>query len=112
MRWLMWKNIEVVAIGDTVNECEERYQELLLKEGIQVEEEDTRKEETLTGKITKIAQGVVDGNSHYYLMIEGSEDIFDVPVMEYIQIIKYEVGQEITVEYKKGEETNTVTNIK
>ena len=45
-------------------------------------------------------------------MIEGSEDIFDVPVMEYIQIIKYEVGQEITVEYKKGEETNTVTNIK
>ena len=77
-----------------------------------MEEEDTRKEETLTGKITKIAQGVVDGNSHYYLMIEGSEDIFDVPVMEYIQIIKYEVGQEITVEYKKGEETNTVTNIK
>ena len=44
---------QVVAIGDTVNECEERYQELLLKEGIQVEEEDTRETQTLTGKITK-----------------------------------------------------------
>jgi len=64
---------QVVAIGDTVNECEERYQELLLKEGIQVEEEDTRETQTLTGKITKIAQGVVDVNSHYYIMIEGSE---------------------------------------
>lgn len=40
-----------------------------------MEEEDTRETQTLTGKITKIAQGVVDGNSHYYIMIEGSEDI-------------------------------------
>lgn len=103
---------QVVAIGDTVNECEERYQELLLKEGIQVEEEDTRETQTLTGKITKIAQGVVDGNSHYYIMIEGSEDIFDVPVVDYIDIIKYDVGQEITVEYKVGEKMNTVTNLK
>ena len=102
---------QVVAIGDTVNECEERYQELLLKEGIQVEEEDTRETQTLTGKITKIAQGVVDGNSHYYIMIEGSEDIFDVPVVDYIDIIKYDVGQEITIEYKVGEKMNTVTNL-
>ena len=103
---------QVVAIGDTVNECEERYQELLLKEGIQVEEEDTRETQTLTGKITKIAQGVVDGNSHYYIMIEGSEDIFDVSVVDYIDIIKYDVGQEITVEYKVGEKMNTVTDLK
>ena len=31
-------------------------------------------------------------NSHYYIMIEGSEDIFDVPVVDYIDIIKYDVG--------------------
>ena len=103
---------QVVAIGDTVNECEERYQELLLKEGIQVEEEDTRETQTLTGKIAKIAQGVVDGNSHYYIMIEGSEDIFDVSVVDYIDIIKYDIGQEITVEYKVGEKMNTVTDLK
>ena len=35
----------------------------------------TREVKTITGKITKIAQGVIDGNSHYYLMIEGSEEI-------------------------------------
>ncbi len=77
-----------------------------------MEEEDTRETQTPTGKITKIAQGVVDGNSHYYIMIEGSEDIFDVPVVDYIDIIKYDVGQEITVEYKVGEKMNTVTNLK
>ena len=70
-----------------------------------------RSTKTLTGRITKIAQGVVEGNSHYYIMIEGSEEIFDIPVVDMIQIIKYEIGQEITVEYKEGEEVNTVLSI-
>lgn len=102
---------QVVGIGDTVSECEKEYQELLLKEGIQVVE-DNRKTGTITGKIIKIAQGVVSGNSHYYIMVEGSEDIYDVPVVEFITIIKYEIGQEITLEYKIGEQINTVTAIK
>ena len=103
---------QIVGIGDTVSECEEEYQKLLLKEGIQQEEADTREILTLSGAITKIAQGVVDGNSHYYLMIEGSEEIFDVSVVDLIQIIKYEVGQQITVEYKVGSRVNTVLSVK
>lgn len=102
---------QVVGIGDTVGECEEEYQELLLKEGIQVIE-DNRKSGSITGKITKIAQGVIDGNSHYYIMVEGSEEIFDISVVEFIDIIKYEIGQEIALEYKIGEKTNVVTEIK
>lgn len=102
---------QVVGIGDTVSECEEEYHKMLLKEGIQKEEEDTREVLTLTGKIAKIAQGVIDGNSHYFIMIEGSEEIFDISVVDMIQIIKYEVGQEITVEYRQGEEANTVLSI-
>lgn len=101
---------QVVGIGDTVSECEDEYQSLLLKEGIQVVE-DNREIGTITGVITKIAQGVVDGNSHYYIMVEGSDDIFDVSVVELIQIIRYEVGQEISMEYKIGEEVNSVITI-
>lgn len=102
---------QVVGIGDTVSECEEEYYNLLLKEGIQKEAEDTRKVQTLTGKISKIAQGVVDGNSHYYVMLEGSDEIFDISVVDMIQVIRYEIGQEITLEYKMGEEVNTVLSI-
>jgi hypothetical protein len=101
---------QVVGIGDTVAECEEQYQSLLLKGGIQVEE-DTRETGTITGKITKIAQGVVDGNSHYYIMVEGSDAIFDIPVVRFIDIIRYEIGQEISLEYKIGDKTNSVTKI-
>ena len=101
---------QIVGIGDTVSECEEEYQKLLSKEGIQ-KEEDTRKEGTITGVITKIAQGVVNGNSHYYIMVEGSEEILDVEVVSYIDIIKFDVGEEITLKYKIGEKVNTVISL-
>lgn len=101
---------QVVGIGDTVAECEGEYQELLLKEGIQVQE-DNRKSGKISGKITKIAQGVIAGNSHYFIMVEGSEEIYDISVVEFLDIIKYEVGDEISLKYKVGEQSNSVTDI-
>ena len=89
---------------------EEQYQAMLLKGGIQIEE-DTSKSGEISGKITKIAQGVVSGNSHYFIMVEGSEDIFDISVVDFIEIIRYEVGHEIALKYKIGEKMNTVTKI-
>ncbi len=103
---------QIVAIGDSVSQCEENYLDLLYTNGVKVTEEDTREIEEISGKITKIAQGVIDGNSHFYIMIEGSEDIFDVSVVDFIDIIRYEVGQEITIEYKADEKANTVMSIK
>ena len=102
---------QIVAIGDTVGACKESYGDLMYENGIKKVEEDTREVKTMTGKIVKIAQGVVEGNSHYYIMLEDSDDIFDVPVVEFIDVIRYEDGQEVTVEYKEGEKTNTVRSI-
>lgn len=103
---------QVVAIGDTVSACEEQYQDLLFTNGVKVEAADEREVKTLTGRITKIAQGVIEGNSHYYLMIEGSEEIFDVSVVDFIDIVKYEAGDEVTVEYKESTKSNTVLSLK
>ncbi len=102
---------QIVAIGDTVSACEEAYTNLMYENGIKEVEKDTREVETITAKITKIAQGVIDGNSHYYIMLEGSDDIFDVSVVEFIDIIKCEVGEEVTVEFKRGDGTNTVLSL-
>ena len=100
---------QIVAIGDSISQCEDNYLELLLGNGIKEVEQDTREEETLTGKVTKVAQAVLEGSSHYYLMVEGSDAIFDVPVAEFIDVIRVEPGMEITLEYKEGKKTNTVT---
>lgn len=102
---------QIVAIGDTVSECEENYSTLMYENGIRETPEDTRDIETITARITKIAQGVVDGNSHYYIMVEGSDAIFDIPVVDFIDIIRYDVGDEVTIEYKEGEKSNTVLSV-
>ena len=62
----------------------------------------------VTGEIAKIAQAVIDGNSHYYIMVVGNEAIFDVSVADFVEIIKYSKGDTITLEYKEGDKTNTV----
>ena len=102
---------QIVAIGDTVSQCEENYTTLMYENGIKQTPEDTRDVKIMTAKITKIAQGVVDGNSHYYIMLEGSDAIFDIPVVDFIDIIRYNVGDEVTVEYKEGDQSNTVLSL-
>ena len=103
---------QLVAIGDTVSDCETKYNEILLSNGVKEVEQDTREIQTIRGTITKIAQGVVNGNSHYYIMIDGSDAIFDVSVVDYIDVIRYNVGDEVTIEYKEGTQTNTVLSVK
>lgn len=102
---------QIVATGDTVSQCEKQYTSLMYENGIKEVEEDTREILTAQGKITKIAQGVVDGNSHYYIMLEGSDGIFDVSIADYIDVIRFNTGDQVTIEYKEGEETNTVLSI-
>ena len=103
---------QVVAIGDTVSKCEESYTELMQENGIETDDSSAAKEtKTITGAITKVAQGVVDGDSHFYVMVEGSDEIFDVSGVNFIDIIKYDVGQQVTMEYQEGEKTNVVLSL-
>lgn len=103
---------QVVAIGDTVSKCEESYTELMQENGIETDDSSAaKKTKTITGAITKVAQGVVDGDSHFYVMVEGSDEIFDVSVVNFIDIIKYDVGQQVTMEYQEGEKTNVVLSL-
>lgn len=101
---------QIVAIGESVAACEKQYISLLNSNGVANESSETGLE--VTGVIEKIAQAVLDGNSHYYVMLKGSDEIFDISAAVSIEIIQYEEGDSITVEYTKGTSTNTVTAIK
>lgn len=102
---------QTVAIGDSVSQCENNYLELLLSTGMKEAEKDTREVLEIEGKITKIAQAVIEGTSHYYVMVEGSEDIFDVSVVDFIDIVRCEAGQKIKMEYKEDKRANTVMSL-
>lgn len=101
---------QIVAVGDSVSQCRENYLELLYNNGVKQEAEDTREVLTVTGKVTKIAQAVLDGTSHYYLMLDESEDIYDVSVAELLDVVRCEVGQKVTIEYKDDEAAKVVVS--
>ena len=98
-----------VAIGDTVAQCEESYKKLLEENG--VTQEEAKETKSIQGKITKIAQTVIDGNSHYYIMLENSNDIFDISLSENIDIIRYNISDVISLEYYSNDKVNTVVKI-
>ena len=99
-----------VAVGDTVALCEEAYVQLLASNGIS-SGTDTGQLEKISGRITRIAQSVIDGNSHFYLVLEGSDLIFDVPVQEYLKVVALTEGDQVTIEYLEGDPVCTVTGL-
>ena len=101
---------QIVAIGESVSQCEKTYLELMKSNGIGLQaNEDMPK---ITGKIKKIAEAVVDGNSHYYILLNNSNEIFDVDVSELVPIITYDIGDSITLTYTEGDVLNTVVSLK
>lgn len=86
-----------VAIGDTVSECEDNYIKMLSEMGVITEQ--PKEEQQVSGVITRMVQTVVDGNSHYYITLEGVSGIFDVLIAENPEIIMYNVGDTIKFSY-------------
>ncbi len=99
-----------VAIGDTVAACEQTYVKMLRTES-DGESASNDAAEKISGRIRRIAQGVVEGNTHFYITLENSDAIFDVPIVEFMGIIKYDVGDTITISYISGEPACTVLGL-
>ncbi len=98
-----------VAIGDTVKQCEKTYLKMIRGSSAAVAGENTKK---VSGVIKRMAQGVIDGNTHYYIVLEGHDNqIFDVPITDFLGIVKYDVGDRITISYNEAEPANTVVSV-
>ena len=113
---------QTVAIGDTVAECEKNYEKLLADHGI-ASGAGTESDISMTGTIEKMAQAVIEGNSHFYITLGGENAavtglearqteqkfIFDIPVTEYPEIVGYDIGDTLTVHFIPGEPISIVT---
>lgn len=98
-----------VAIGDTVAACEQTYIKLLKAGGnASTDEQGAQK---IEGAIQRIAQGVIEGNTHFYLVLEDSDLIFDVPLTDYMEVLRCDVGDEVSISYSPGEPVSTVLSL-
>ena len=100
-----------VAIGDTIMECEKNYVELLNTNGIV--SQSAAEQKTAKGVIESMAPIVLEGTTHYYICLEKDENIYDVDMTEkaLVEIIRFKVGDKITLKYEDGYGINPVSEI-
>lgn len=107
-------NIEqytIVAIGDTITDCEKDYKAQLRSNHI-TDKSDHEKEKEITGIIETIAPCVIDGTTHYYVVLKGQKPIYDVDVSDHIKIVKFKEGDSISLTYSEGTDVNSVIDLK
>ncbi len=105
-----------VATGSTVEECQEAYLGMLAADGLldEDEAEDASATREVEGTVARVAQAVIDGNSHFYVTLEGDATIYDFALPGLVGIVTYQAGDEISfrcVEKDDGAPTVTVTEL-
>lgn len=100
-----------VATGDTVAETQKSYQAMLATSGALSTDAVEANMEEATGVIRSMTQAVMDGNSHFYVTLDGVDGIFDFAIPGQLGIVGCKEGDTITFKYVKGDTTNSVQEI-
>lgn len=89
-----------VAVGDTLEETEKSYKKMLRANGVSTDDDSgkaTKTDGTATGTISLISPVVLDGNSHYYVMFNGDGTLYDCPVANVVDIVRFKEGDSVTL---------------
>lgn len=88
---------QIVATGATVEECEAEYIRLIKQKNIITD--DISQNANLTGTIAEIRTAVKEGNTHYYLKLDNSENYYSISASQHEAIITFNIGDSVTLEY-------------
>ncbi len=91
------RQYQVVATGSSVAECEQQYIRLLAQNNITTEIE--LPETSTKGTLAEIRTAVLDGNSYYFLRLEGEEVFYSVSAATNPLVVTLNPDDQITVEH-------------
>jgi hypothetical protein len=96
---------QIVATGQTVADCESNYRTMLSnnhlidKSQAEVLPSD---QETVTGAIAEIRSAVMDGNTCYFLRLEGGKTFYALSAAENELAVILNVGDSVRITYRTG----------
>lgn len=93
---------QIVATGSTVSECEQKYVQLLGSKGITTPEE--RPQTEASGVIAELRSAVLDGNTYYFIRLEGEEVFYSVSASQNEVAVILNVGDSVTIEHEVPQE--------
>lgn len=94
-------NYQIVGVADTLAGAEAEYRRLLAESGKLEDstQENSSELKTITANISAISSAVVDGNTSYFIMLEGSEDVYIASISQSNKLPFASVGSAITINY-------------
>ena len=88
---------DIVAIGDTVSTCEQKYVQMLSDKGVtQVE---LLPQTEAKGKVAEIRTAVMEGNSYYFIRLQGEKVFYSLSAAQNRDVVTLNVGDTVTIEY-------------
>ncbi|WP_242964745.1 CvpA family protein [Flavonifractor sp. An100] len=88
---------QIVATGTTVSSCEQTYIQLLANKGITQPEELPQTQ--ASGTVAEIRTAVLDGNSYYFLRLEGDEVFYSLSASQNRDVVTLNVGDTVTIDH-------------
>ncbi len=107
------QDYQITATGSSVAECQRNYENLLLENGINVEETNELLEEdlgTVSGEIMEIRTIVVEGNTVFYISL-GDGKWYVVSAETAPDTVIYDTGDMVTITYVLGEPSDTTLTV-
>ncbi len=92
----------IVATGVTVEATEQEYIRLLSERGIVVTE--ALPQTTASGVIEELLSAVLDGNTYYFIRLEGEEIFYSISAAENNVAVILKVGDTVTIEHASSAE--------
>lgn len=96
---------QIVGTGNTVDQAREDYVSKLKNEN--VSDVPTGESTAITGIIEKINSAVMDGNTIYFIKLEGNDQIYSLPISLSDSLVFAEIGQSVELEMN-GNSVNSI----
>ena len=105
---------QIVETGQTVADCEANYRRALAENGLidngEAKVPDTEHAEA-TGVLAEIRTAVMEGNSYYFLRLEGQDVFYTVNAADSPIAVILNVGDEVSIAYTPGEEGSILSGV-
>ena len=98
---------QVVSTGTTVAQCEQEYVRLLAEKGITKPEELPQTE--ANGRVAEIRTAVMDGNSYYFIRLNGEAVFYSISAAQTREVITLNVGDTVTIEHAVPSENSSAS---
>jgi len=93
------RDYQLTATGQTVAECQQNYEKLLVGYGIEVDSGvELENQKTVTGTIAEIRSAVIEGTSWYYVRLNGENWYYSLSAADNASVVLLDVGDSVSID--------------